>query len=100
MSPRLILIRIKPDISVSEILRLVKANSSKWVNGRPDEKGQFAWERLWCLHGQPFTNADGQTSLGSRRQATIFRRCAAEERRRLINLGLTPPGYNMSPLRG
>jgi len=39
-----LLIRIKPDISVSEIVRLVKANSSKWVNERPDQTGRFAWQ--------------------------------------------------------
>ncbi len=40
-----LLIRIKPDMSVSEIVRLVKANSSKWVNERPDQTGRFAWQR-------------------------------------------------------
>ena len=40
-----LLIRIKPDISASEIVRLVKANSSKWVNERPDQTGRFAWQR-------------------------------------------------------
>jgi len=29
---------------VSEIVRLVKANSSKWVNERPDRPGKFAWQ--------------------------------------------------------
>ncbi len=40
-----LLIRLKADISVSEIVRLVKANSSKWVNERPDQTGRFAWQR-------------------------------------------------------
>jgi putative transposase len=34
-----LVIRIKPDVSVSEIVRLVKANSSKWVNERPERAG-------------------------------------------------------------
>src|SRR5271157_1128052 len=42
----------------------------------------------------------------SHRQVETCRRCAAGDRgfektgRRLTNLGLTPPGYKMSPLRG
>ncbi len=43
--PLHLLIRIKPDMSVSEIVRLVKANSSKWANERPDQTGRFAWQR-------------------------------------------------------
>jgi putative transposase len=39
-----LVIRVKPDLSVSEIVRLVKANSSKWVNERLDHAGRFAWQ--------------------------------------------------------
>ena len=37
-------IRIRPDVSVAEIVRLVKANSSKWVNERPEARGRFTWQ--------------------------------------------------------
>jgi putative transposase len=38
-------IRIRPDISVSDIVRLIKSNSSKWVNERPGARqGRFAWQ--------------------------------------------------------
>ncbi len=40
-----LVIRINPDVSVSEIVRLVKANSSKWVNERAAGMGRFAWQR-------------------------------------------------------
>jgi REP element-mobilizing transposase RayT len=40
-----LVVRIKPDLSVSEIVRLVKANSSKWVNEASDPTGRFAWQR-------------------------------------------------------
>lgn len=40
-----VVIQIKPDVSVAEIVRLVKANSSKWANERPDSGGGFAWQR-------------------------------------------------------
>jgi putative transposase len=36
--------RIRPDISVAEIVRLVKANSSKWVNEQPAPGRRFAWQ--------------------------------------------------------
>ena len=39
-----LVLRIKPDSSVSEIVRLVKANSSKWVNEQPGQSGRFAWQ--------------------------------------------------------
>jgi REP element-mobilizing transposase RayT len=34
-------VRIKPDISLSEIVRLIKANSSKWINEQPNSAGRF-----------------------------------------------------------
>jgi putative transposase len=37
-----LVIRVRPDLSVSELVRLVKANSSKWVNERPGSTGRFA----------------------------------------------------------
>jgi REP element-mobilizing transposase RayT len=40
-----LVMRIRPDVSVSEIVRLVKANSSKWANERPDGVSRFAWQR-------------------------------------------------------
>ena len=39
-----LVIRIRPDLAVAEIVRLVKANSSKWVNEQPGRSGRFAWQ--------------------------------------------------------
>jgi REP element-mobilizing transposase RayT len=41
-----LVVGLKPDVSVSEIVRLVKANSSKWVNeqARASGGGRFAWQ--------------------------------------------------------
>jgi REP element-mobilizing transposase RayT len=39
-----LVVRINPDISVSEIVRLIKANSSKWVNEQPGRPGRFGWQ--------------------------------------------------------
>ncbi len=39
-----LVIRTRPDLSVTELIRLVKSNSSKWANERPGSIGQFAWQ--------------------------------------------------------
>ena len=39
-----LLVRIKTDVSVAEAVRVLKANSSKWVHGQPDLPGHFAWQ--------------------------------------------------------
>ena len=36
--------RFKADKSVSHMLQLIKANSSKWSNERPEQNSRFAWQ--------------------------------------------------------
>jgi putative transposase len=36
--------RFRPDRSVAEMVRLIKANSSKWINERFGGAGRFAWQ--------------------------------------------------------
>ena len=36
--------KFKPDRSVADMVRLIKANSSKWVNENHGERGRFAWQ--------------------------------------------------------
>ncbi len=36
---------IKPDISLSKAMKLIKANSSKWINDHSFVKGKFEWQR-------------------------------------------------------
>ena len=36
--------RLRPDRSVSEMVRLIKANSSKWVNETRGRKDRFEWQ--------------------------------------------------------
>jgi REP element-mobilizing transposase RayT len=36
--------KFKPDRSVAEMVRLIKANSSRWVNERHGKGGRFAWQ--------------------------------------------------------
>lgn len=40
-----LVVRLRPDIALSDMVRLLKANSSKWVNERGNEGGgRFAWQ--------------------------------------------------------
>jgi putative transposase len=39
-----ILVSLKPDISISELVRLIKSNSSKWVNEKELIKEKFQWQ--------------------------------------------------------
>ena len=39
-----LLLGIHPEIAVSDLLRLIKANSSKWLNERGHRRGWFAWQ--------------------------------------------------------
>ncbi len=53
-----LVIRIGPDVSVSEIVRLTKANSSKWVNERLAGMGRFAWQRGYGAFTVSFSQLD------------------------------------------
>jgi putative transposase len=39
-----LLARFRSDASVAEMVRLIKANSSKWMNERTEEPGLFQWQ--------------------------------------------------------
>ena len=70
-----LVLRIKPDISVSEIVRLVKANSSKWVNEQPGQSGRFAWQSgLRSLQCEPLPVVRGCATTCGRKRITIARR--------------------------
>jgi REP element-mobilizing transposase RayT len=53
-----LVIRINPDVSVSEIVRLVKANSSKWANERHAAGQRFAWQRGFGAFTLSFSQLD------------------------------------------
>jgi putative transposase len=39
-----IIAKFKPDRSVADMVRVIKANSSKWLNERHGDAGRFAWQ--------------------------------------------------------
>jgi putative transposase len=49
-----LLAKFKPSVSVSDMLRLIKTNSSKWANERMD--GEFAWQEGYAA----FTVSESQ----------------------------------------
>ena len=41
---RHLLLQLRPTISLSDAIRLIKANSSKWVHDEFDDMGAFGWQ--------------------------------------------------------
>jgi putative transposase len=39
-----LILKLKPDRSIAEMVRIIKANSSKWVNERHGQQGRFSWQ--------------------------------------------------------
>ena len=39
-----LLAKLSPTIAISDMLRLIKSNSSKWVNERPEVQAKFEWQ--------------------------------------------------------
>ncbi|GAA4472793.1 IS200/IS605 family transposase [Novipirellula rosea] len=39
-----LLAKLSPTIAISDVLRKIKSNSSKWINGRPDVSRMFEWQ--------------------------------------------------------
>ena len=53
-----ILLSIKPTIAVSDLIRDIKANSSKWINERGFAIGQFQWQEGFGAFSQAHAQLD------------------------------------------
>ena len=53
-----ILVSLKPDISISELVRDIKASSSKWVNQKGFVRGQFQWQEGYGAFSYQDTSLD------------------------------------------
>ena len=51
-----LVVKLRPDTSISDMVKYIKANSSGWVNDRPDRQGQFYWQRGYAA----FTVSESQ----------------------------------------
>jgi REP element-mobilizing transposase RayT len=56
------LAKFSPTIAVSDMLRLIKTNSSKWINDRSDVNKQFQWQPGYAA----FSVSESQSSIVSR----------------------------------
>ncbi len=79
-----LLLGIHPRIAVADMLRLIKANSSKWLNERGHRRGRFAWQPGYAA----FTVSPAQAPKVRRfilNQERIHRRISfRQEYRRLL----------------
>ena len=51
-----LVVKLRPDTSVSDVVKYIKANSSGWVKGRGDQQGDFYWQRGYAA----FTVSESQ----------------------------------------
>jgi putative transposase len=57
-----LLVGIPPTIALSDAIRVFKANSSKWMNERPDQTSKFQWQTGYAA----FTVSVSQRSIVAR----------------------------------
>jgi putative transposase len=53
-----ILTRLSPTIAISDTLRFIKSNTSKWINERPDVPGKFEWQTGFAAFSVSESNVD------------------------------------------
>lgn len=54
-----LLAKLPADVALATIVRLIKANSSKWMNERPDKRVRFAWQAGYGA----FTVSESQVAI-------------------------------------
>ena len=54
-----ILARLSQVIAVSDAVRNIKANTSKWANGLPELKSRFEWQKGYAAFSVSYSQMDG-----------------------------------------
>ncbi len=55
------LLRLKADLRLSDLVRALKAGSSKWVHERPERLPEFGWQTGYAAFSvSPFDGGDGE----------------------------------------
>jgi putative transposase len=106
------------DLSVAELVRLVKSNSSKWVHDSFPELGGFAWQKGHAAFAVSFSNVAAvrryiekqaehhrtrtfQDELRTIEEGAVFcRPVGASTVEGTRGPGVDTPGYFLRPLRG
>ncbi|MEY4003516.1 MAG: hypothetical protein RIT07_1558 [Bacteroidota bacterium] len=53
-----ILVSLKPDITISDLVRDIKAGSSKWINEKQLVRGKFQWQQGFGVFSYAQSNLD------------------------------------------
>jgi putative transposase len=73
------LIRLPPDVAVAECMRLVKANSSKWVHERWPERTNFEWQIGYAAFSVSLSQRDAVYRYIQKQQEHHRKRSFADE---------------------
>ena len=72
-----LLVRLKADIHVAEMVRLLKSNSSKWIHERPRPVREFAWQTGYAAPSRSANHRKRRSgSTSSSRRSTTGRRAS------------------------
>jgi REP element-mobilizing transposase RayT len=77
--------KFKPDRSVAEMVRLIKANSSKWVNEHHGEPGRFAWQSGYGAFSVSQSQLDALRAYVRNQKARHRSRSFQDEYREFLN---------------
>ncbi len=77
--------KFKPDRSVAEMVRLIKANSSKWVNENQGRVGRFAWQADYGAFSVSSSQLDALRVYVANQQAHHRARSFEEEYRDFLS---------------
>ncbi len=80
-----ILLSIKPDISLSDLMRDIKASSSKWINSRNFVKGKFQWQEGFGAFSYSQSQLDNVISYISTQEEHHSKKTFREEYIELLN---------------
>lgn len=56
---RQLILKLRPDLPVSEMVRLIKTNSSKWANERLGRADAFGWQAGYAAFSVSASHVDG-----------------------------------------
>ncbi|MCE9545388.1 MAG: IS200/IS605 family transposase [Planctomycetia bacterium] len=79
-----LLAQFSPTIAVSDMLRLIKTNSSKWVNERDGTAGRFEWQTGYAAFSVSQSQADTVRQYIRRQEEHHRSRSFTDEFRRLL----------------
>ena len=74
-----ILCELTNNMSVSELIRQIKTSSSKWIKGKSEQRGDFAWQGGYAVFSVSQSNVDAVTSYIANQEQHHHKRTFEEE---------------------